>query len=106
MQLFAQQQQQQQEGESHHYDSAKAAIRQATKELPISQERLRHIYGERGEKVNHKLESLQLSMKDQVSISRLRSGQNSDHKYWLHKIGRALNTSAGNAVGGRRHLNM
>ena len=38
-----------QEGVSHHYDSAKAAIRQATKEPTITFERVRHIYGERGE---------------------------------------------------------
>ena len=54
-----------QEGVSHHYDSAKAAIRQATKEPPITHERLGRIYGERGEKVNHKLESPQLSRKEQ-----------------------------------------
>ena len=50
-----------QEGVSHHYDSAKAAIRQATKELRITHVRLCSIYGKRGEKVNHKLESQQLS---------------------------------------------
>ena len=32
-----------QEGASHHYEPAKAAIRQATKETPITHERLRHI---------------------------------------------------------------
>ena len=47
-----------QEGVSHHYDSAKAPIRQATKEPPITHEHLRHIYGKRGEKANHKMESL------------------------------------------------
>ena len=66
-----------QEGVSHHYDLAKAAIHQATKEPPYSQ-RLRRTYGER---VNHKLESLQLSWKDQVSISRLRSGHQPGLKY-------------------------
>ena len=75
-----------QEGDSHHYDSAKAAMRPSTKEPPITHERLRHIYGEGGEKVNRKLESLQLSRKDQVSISILRSGHHPDLKYWLHKI--------------------
>ena len=57
-----------QEEMSYHYDSAKAAIRQATKKslLPTS------VYGKEGEKVNLKLEIQQLSRKDQVSISRLR----------------------------------
>ena len=66
----------------------------------IAHERLHGIYGERGEKVNHKLESLQLSRKDQVSISRLRIGHHPD--YWHHMIGLML--SAGNAVWGRRQL--
>ena len=54
--------------------------------------RQRRTYGERGEEVNDKLESLLLSMKDQVSFSRLRSGHHPDLKYWLHNIGRALDT--------------
>ena len=37
-----------QEGVSHHYDSAKAVMRQATKEPPITYEHPRRIYGERG----------------------------------------------------------
>ena len=74
----------------HHYDSVKAAVRQATKEPPIAHERLRHYYGERGDKVNHKLESLQLSTKDHVSFIRLRSGHYQDLKYWLHNISRSL----------------
>ena len=81
-----------QEGVSHHHKSAKAAIRPVTKKPPITHERLRRIYGERGEKVNHKLKSQQLSRKDQVSISRLRSRHHPELKYWLHKIGRALDT--------------
>ena len=81
-----------QKGVSHHYDSVKAAMRQATKEPPVANKRLGRIYGKGVEKVNHKLESLQLSRKDQVSMSRLRSGHHADLKYWLHKIGRALDT--------------
>ena len=69
-----------QEKVSFHYDSTKAAMRQATKEPPIAHERPRRIHGERGEKVNHKLDSLQLSRKDQVSISRLRSGHQPEQK--------------------------
>ena len=52
---------------SHHHDSAKAALQKVTKEHPITHEDLRHIHGMRGEKVNHKLESLQLSRKDQAN---------------------------------------
>ena len=81
-----------QEGVSHHYHSAKTAIRQVTKEPNIVHERLRRIYDERGEKEDHKLESPQLSRKDQVSISRLRSGNHPEQKYWLHKIDRVLDT--------------
>ena len=69
-----------------------SAMRQATKEPPITHERLRRINGDRREKVNHKLESLQLSRKEQVSISGLRSGHHPDLKYCLHKICRALDT--------------
>ena len=57
-----------QEGVSHHNDPEKAAIQQATKEPAITNKRLRYIYGKR-KKVNHKLENLQLSRKDQVSIT-------------------------------------
>ena len=78
--------------ESHHYETAKAEIRQATKEPPITYKRLRCIYGEKGENVNNKLESLQLSKKDQIYVSRERIGNHPYLKYWLHKIGRALNT--------------
>ena len=48
--------------------------------------------GQKRRKVDHMLESLQLSRKDHVSISILRSGLHPDMKYWLHKIGRALDT--------------
>ena len=70
-----------QEGVGHHYDSAKAATRQATKEPPITHGCLRHINGEGGEKVNHMLGSLQLTRTDQVTISRLRSSHQPDLKY-------------------------
>ena len=89
-----------QKGESHPYDPR--AIRRATKEPPSNTagdegtpERPRLPYGERGEKVNHTLESLQLSRKDQVSISRLRSCHQRSLNYWLHKTGRALDTVCG-----------
>ena len=77
---------------SHHYDSSKAAILRAIKEPSVAHGRLRSICDERGEKFSHKMDCLQLSRKDQVSISRLRCGHHLDLKYWLHKIGRALNT--------------
>ena len=55
--------------------------------------------------MNHKLESLQVSSKDQISISRLRSCHHPDLKYWLHKICRALDISVINEVWGRRQSN-
>ena len=64
--------------------------RQATKEPSVTHEHLHHIYGERGEKENHKLESLHLSRKDDVTFSRLRNGHHRYLKYWLHKISTAL----------------
>ena len=57
-----------QEGVSHHHNSAKANMTVHYR-LPFDNDRLRRIYGERGEKVSHKLESLQLSRKYQVSVS-------------------------------------
>ena len=66
-----------------------AAIRQTTKEKLITHERLFRINGKRGEKVNHKLDSLQLSRKDKVYVSRLRCG----HSTFLHKIGGTLDTT-------------
>ena len=48
--------------------------------LPMS------VYGERAEKVNHKLSSQQLSRKDYVSISRLRNGHHPDLKYCLDTV--------------------
>ena len=59
----------------------------------------------RGEKVNHKLESRQLSGKDQISVSRQRSSHHSDLKYWLHNFGRALDTVCRKCGMGRRQLN-
>ena len=81
-----------QERENYHYDSANAAIWQATKEPPITQDRLCRIHDKRGEKVNHKLDSQQLSWKDQVFISKLKSGHHPGQKYWLHNIVRGHDT--------------
>ena len=75
---------------NHHHSSVKAALRQANKEPTIAHERLHRISGKRGDNVNHKFESLELSRNDHVSDSRLRSGHSSDLKYWLHKVDRAL----------------
>ena len=65
--------------ENHHYDTVK---RQYTRQLrnPLLPT---NIYGERGEKVNHKMESLHLSRKEQVSISRLRRGHHPDLNYFF-----------------------
>ena len=79
-----------QEEENHHYDSARVEMRHVTKKPLITLERLRRICGERGEEVNHKLDSLQLPRKDLVYISRLMSGHHSYLICWLHKIGSAL----------------
>ena len=46
--------------QENHYGTAKAEIRQVTKEPPITHECLCQDYSTRGEKVNHKLESLPL----------------------------------------------
>ena len=81
-----------QEEVSHHYDTAKAAIWQTTKEPPITHERLLRIYGERDERVNHKLDNLLLSRRNQVSISRLRSDHRPDLIYWHYNIGIVLGT--------------
>ena len=78
-------------GKDHPYDSAKAAMRQATMESPITNKRPCRIYGERGERKKHKLKSLHLSRKDHVSISRQGSGHYADLKYLLHNIGRNEN---------------
>ena len=58
----------------------------------IAHECLHRFNGERGEKVNHNSESQQLSRKDQVFISRQRSGHHPELKYWLHKNGREPDT--------------
>ena len=74
---------------SHHYYQEKAAIRQATKD---AHDRLRRTYGEGSEKISHKLEGLQLSRKGKVSVRRQRRVHHPNLKYWLYKIGRALDT--------------
>ena len=90
-----------QEEKSNRHVSANAAIQWTRKEAPISNERLRRIYEKIGEKVNNKLEILQLSRKDQVSVSRMRSGHHPKLKYWLHTI-----LSLGKAAYNSRLLNM
>ena len=69
------------EGVSQHNNSAITAVRQATKEPRIIDKRLRRIFRDVGENVNHNLESIQLSRKDQVAICILRSGQYPNLKY-------------------------
>ena len=91
---------------SHHYDPMKVAIGRATKAPPMAHKRLRDIYNKRSEKVNYKLESFQLSKKDQISTSRLSSGHHTDLIYWHHKIARELDTVCRKCEMGRRLLNM
>ena len=71
-----------------HYDSTKAEIRRRTRGAAIQHERIRRIYGERGEKIHRKAEK-ELSRKEQVTLSRLRSGHHPELKYWQKKIDRA-----------------
>ena len=93
-----------QKEENHHYVSAKEASRQATEEPPTSHERQHRIYVERGEKVKRKFESLQLSRKDQVSISNLRSGHYPEMKYCPTRLAERSILFAGSAVLWRRQL--
>ena len=47
---------------------------------------------QKSNKVNHKFESQQLSINDQVSVSSLSTSHHSELKHWLHKIRREANT--------------
>ena len=78
-----------QEGVRHNYNSAKATIRRAIRGGEISHERIRRVYGMKGEKLARRKES-RLSRKEQTTMGRLRSGHHPEIKYWLHKIGRAV----------------
>ena len=69
------------------YSSAKAVIRRLNKSKCILNDRIRAIYGDRGEKLDWKVEN-PLSRSEQVTLGRLRSGHHPDLKYWLFKIGR------------------
>ena len=75
----------------HHYTTAKAMIRRATRGGPASHELTQRIYGDKGSKVNRKKEG-QLGRRDQVTLGRLRSGHRPELKYWLAKINRAVDT--------------
>ena len=75
----------------HHYITAKAMIRRATRGAPASHELTQRIYGDTGSKVNRKEEG-QLGRRDQVTLGRPRSGHHSELKYWLAKINRAIDT--------------
>ena len=75
----------------HHYTTAKAMIRRATKGEPVSHELTQRIYGDRGLKVNRKKEG-QLGRRDQVTLARLRSNHHPELKYWLAKINREVDT--------------
>ena len=75
----------------HHYTTAKAMIRRATRGGPASHELTPRIYGDKGSKVNRKEEG-QLGRRDQVTLGRLQSGHHPELKYWLAKINRAVDT--------------
>ncbi|CAI9721514.1 RNA-directed DNA polymerase from transposon X-element [Octopus vulgaris] len=78
---------QDQEGTDWHYAASKAAIKRSIKIPPMQHERLRKVYGERGEKLN-RIEERQLTRQEQVTLSRLRGGHYPDLRSWQHKIGR------------------
>ena len=79
-----------QEDVRHNYDSAKATIRRATSG-EISYERICWVCGMKGKNLDSR-EKSKLSRKEQTTIGRLRSGHHPEHKYWLHKIGCAVDT--------------
>ena len=57
--------------------------------LPLSSPSPLPLYGNRGEKIDRRAEA-NLSRKEQTTVSRLKSGHHPNLKYWLHKIGRAV----------------
>ena len=57
----------------------------------ISHERIRRVYGMKGETPDRREES-KLSRKEQTMMGRQRSGHHPELKYWLHKIGRVVDT--------------
>ncbi|XP_077589443.1 uncharacterized protein LOC144207684 [Stigmatopora nigra] len=65
--------------------TAKAAIWRFTRREFVTKPLLRAIYGERGEQLN-RVEERRLSRKDQVTVSRLRSGHHPDLRYWQNLI--------------------
>ena len=73
------------------YDSAKPIIRRATRGGKISRERIRRMYGMKGEKLDRRVESKLLG-KVQTMMCRLTSGNHPEVKYWLYKVGRAVDT--------------
>ena len=78
----------------HHYTTAKAMIRRATRGGLASHKLTQWIYVDRGSKVNRTKEG-QLGRRDQGTLGRLRSGHLPELKYWLAKIIRAVDTICG-----------
>ena len=60
----------------------------------ISHEGIHRVYGMTGEKLDLREES-KLSRKEQMTMVRLISGHHQELKYWLHKIGRTVDTVCG-----------
>ena len=69
--------------------STKTTIRRISREGKISHERICQVYGAKGEKLDRREES-KMSRKEQMTMGRLRSGNNADLMYWLHIIGCAV----------------
>ena len=75
----------------HHYTTAKAMIRRATRSGLALHELTQRIYGDKGSKVKRKEEG-QLGRRNQVTLRFFRSSHHSELKYWLAKINRAVDT--------------
>ena len=69
------------------FKTAKAAIMRSVKEEPIQHERLRQVYGTNRELFGGRAEG-SLPRRDQVTMSRLRSGHHPNLRYWTHKVGK------------------
>ena len=80
-----------QEDVRHNYDTEKATIRRATRGGYNSHEIICRLVSMKGETLD-RIEELKLSRKEQTTMGLLRSGHNPELKYWLYKIGRAVDT--------------
>ena len=61
----------------------------ATRGGEISHERIRHVYGKKGEQLEHREPKLS---RVETTMGHQKSGHHPGLKYWLHKIGHAVDT--------------